>query len=178
MATWIALLRGINVGGKNVLPMAALRADLEELKFRNVRTWIQSGNVVFESTARSADSLAKKIARQISRKRKIDAKVLVISRDELTTAIDGNPFPKAESSSGSLHLFFLASNPVDADLTAVREHASSTEKWKLGEKIFYLHAPDGTARSRLAANVEKQLGVVATARNFRTVRKLASMLER
>ena len=176
METWIGLFRGINVGGHNILPMAELRSELESLKLRNVRTYIQSGNVVFDSTAKSASSLARKIGLRIEKQHGFRPHLLLLDREELITAIESNPFPKAVSSPKTLHFLFLAEPANDPDLKAIDNARIPTEKYKLTERVFYLHAPDGIGRSRLAANAEKYLGVVATGRNYRTIDKLVSMI--
>ena len=177
MSTWIALFRGINVGGKNILPMAELRLDFESLGCENVRTYIQSGNVVFESTARNASSLAKKIGQKIEDQRGFRPQILILASSDLKKAIAGTPFPKAVTEPNRLHFFFLA-KPATAPKTEALENAkTSTESYQLTDRVFYLHAPDGIGQSKLAASAEKYLGVTTTARNFRTVEKLLAMTE-
>ena len=107
MQTWIALLRGINVGGKNKVPMAKLSASLERLKLKNIRTYIQSGNVVFESNAKTSASLSKKIAQLVEQEFGFRPKVMVISHLQLLAAIEANPFIEPAASdpkNGSLLL--------------------------------------------------------------------------
>jgi uncharacterized protein (DUF1697 family) len=176
MVTWIALFRGINVGGNNILPMAKLKSDLESLKLKNVRTYIQSGNAIFDSSAKTASSLTKKIARRIEEQHGFRPHLLIFTRKDLLTAIESNPFLKAVSDPKTLHFFFLAEPASDPDMEALDNAKTSTEKYKLTDRVFYLHAPDGIARSKLAANAEKLLGVVTTARNYRTVDKVLSMV--
>ena len=176
MQTWIALLRGVNVGGKNILPMAKLRLDLESLKLRNVRTYIQSGNIVFDSAAKTTSPLAKKMAQMIELKYGFRPQLLILRREDLLSAIEANPFQAAVSDPKSLHFFFLAEPACASDREALDKAKKSTEQYKLIDRVFYLYAPEGIARSRLAANVDKHLDVVATARNYRTVEKLASMV--
>lgn len=175
MATWIGLFRGVNVGGNNILPMAELKRDLESLKLTNVRTYIQSGNVVFESTSRTATSVARKIVRHIDERHGFRPHLLILSRSELKAAVENNPFTKAVSDPKTLHFCFLAEPVPDPNTKAIKEAKSPTEKYRLIDRVFYLHAPDGIGRSKLAANVEKFLGVVTTGRNYRTVDKLLSM---
>ena len=175
METWIALLRGINVGGNNILPMAKLRSDLESLQLRNVRTYIQSGNVVFDATARTASSLAAEIGRRIEEQHGFRPQLLILSRGDLLAAVESNPFPQAVSEPSTLHFLFLAEAAVDADTKALDDAKSSTESYGLTDRVFYLHAPDGIGSSRLAAKAEKHLGVVATGRNYRTVDRLLSL---
>ncbi len=176
MQTWIALFRGINVGGNNILPMAKLRSDLESLNLKNVRTYIQSGNVVFDSSTKTATSLSKVIARRIEERHGFRPQILILNREDLLTAVDSNPFPKAVSDPKTLHFFFLAEPASDPDTEALDDMKTTSEEYKLTDSVFYLHAPDGIGRSRLAANAEKHLGVVATGRNYRTVDRLLSMV--
>jgi len=175
MRTWIVLLRGINVGGNNPLPMAELRSDLESLGCEHVRTYIQSGNVVLRAATRSAASLGRTIGSRIEERHGFRPRLLVLSRDEMQAAVDANPFPEAVADPKTLHFGFLAEPPSDPDLEALEEARAPTERYELTDGVLYLHAPQGIARSKLAANAEKHLGVVMTARNFRTVEKLLSM---
>jgi uncharacterized protein (DUF1697 family) len=176
MKTWIALFRGINVGGKNILPMAELKSDLESLKLKNVRTYIQSGNVVFDSAAKATDALVEKVTRRIEERHGFRPQLILLGHQDLQDAVDANPFPKAVSDPKTLHFSFLATPAIQPDLKALDGMKTPSERFKLIDDVFYLHAPDGIGRSKLAANVEKCLGVVATGRNYRTVDKLLSML--
>ena len=176
MATWIALFRGINVGGRNILPMAELRSDLESLGLKRVRSYIQSGNVVFDSTAKTASSLAKRVGERIKKQHGFRPQLFILDRGDLLAAIEANPFPKAVSNPKTLHFLFLAEPATCPDMTALDNAKTPTESYKLTDRIFYLHAPDGIGRSKLAANAQKYLGVVGTGRNYRTVDKLLSMV--
>ena len=177
MQTWIALLRGINVGGKNVLPMKKLRGDLEAIALENIRTYIQSGNVVFETNLKKGASIAKKIGACIEKGHGFRPEIVVVRQDDLVDAIESNPYPEAVSDPKSVHVFFCSEPVSDPDVDSIESAKKSSERYSFGEQVFYLYAPDGIARSKLAANVEKYLGVVATGRNFRTVDKLRSMCE-
>ena len=174
MATWIALLRGVNVGGKNLLPMAKLRATLTELGFEGVATYVQSGNVVFRSPVRSGAKLQQQISAALEGEFDLTVPVLVLSAKEVKAALDANPFPEA-SEPKSVHVSFLFTKPKRPDLDALSELATATEVFHLEGRVFTLHAPDGIGRSKLAAQVERKLGVEATARNLRTVTKLVEM---
>ena len=176
MKTWIALFRGINVGGHNILPMAELKKILESLNLSNVHTYIQSGNVVFDSEAKVTGSLIKRITLRIEERYGFRPHLLLLSRQELKTAIDSNPFPGAVSYPKTLHFGFLATPATNPNLKALGGAKSPTEEFELVDRVFYLHAPDGVGRSKLAANLEKYLGVVVTARNYRTVEKIFSMV--
>jgi len=175
MQPWIALLRGINVGGKNILPMAELVQGLRSLQLDSVKTYIQSGNAVFRASIEMAQRLDAEIADMIEDRHGFRPRVLVLSADDLAAAVASNPFPEAEGNPKTLHLSFLAANPSEPDLESLAEAAAPNERFCLTGRIFYLHAPDGIGRSKLATKVEHLLGVATTARNWRTVNKLHEM---
>jgi uncharacterized protein (DUF1697 family) len=177
MKTYIALFRGINVGGTNVLPMKDLVALLENIGSHNVKTYIQSGNAVFQNREENASLLSSKISAAIKEGHGFEPRVLLLTPEELERAIETNPFPEAESEPKTLHLQFLASMPKNPDLGALESIKSDRERFALRDKLFYLHAPDGIGRSKLAANTEKFLGVAITSRNWRTVCKVLTMLK-
>jgi uncharacterized protein (DUF1697 family) len=175
MNTYIALFRGINVGGKNPLPMKELVALLEDLGARNIKTCIQSGNAVFRSAEMNISQLSGKITVEIKKRRGFDAYVLVLGLDEIEKAIEENPFPEAETDPGALHLGFLAFAPENPDLKKLASLKKESERFHLSEGVFYLHAPEGVGKSKLSASVEKLLGVPMTDRNWRTVCKIREM---
>ncbi|CAG0974625.1 hypothetical protein ANRL3_01726 [Anaerolineae bacterium] len=175
MNTFIALLRGINVGGNTILPMRDLVRVLEGLGLKNVRTYIQSGNVIFQSKEKDASRLANKISTEIDQARGLSPQVLILGVKELQAAIASNPFPEGEREPKSLHLFFLDTVPDKPDLETLASIKTKSEQFKLVKQVFYLYAPDGVGRSKLAAKVEKALGVAVTARNWRTVNEVLSI---
>jgi uncharacterized protein (DUF1697 family) len=175
MKIYIVLLRGINVGGKTILPMNELRSILENLDLHNVKTYIQTGNVVFQTTEQNASQLPGRISAEIMKSRGFEPQVMLLELAEMEEAAESNPFPEAEAEPRSLHLSFLASTPVDPDLKALESLKRESERFELRGKVFYLHAPDGIARSKLAARVERLLGVPMTGRNWRTVSKIMAM---
>lgn len=178
MKVYIALFRGINVGGAGTLPMKELKRILEEkLELRNVRTYIQSGNAVFEGPKTEAGTLAKKIADAVAEERGFRPEVMVLEPEELRGAMEANPFPEGEPDSKSLHLTFLASAPKKPDMESLEGLKKENERYALIGNVFYLHAPDGIGRSKLAARIEKAMGVPGTARNWRSVCKIAEMAE-
>jgi uncharacterized protein (DUF1697 family) len=177
MRTHIAFLRGINVGGKNLLPMKRLVGEIEALGLQNISTYIQSGNVVFRSRdSRNAD-LTRQIQSTIKENHGFSPTVIVLDLDQLENAVASNPFPEAESEPKKLHLFFFASTPKDPDLKILENLKSDNERFEIRGTVFYLHAPEGTGRSKLAARVERSLGVSVTARNWRTVCKIMVMAQ-
>ncbi len=177
MALWIALFRGINVGGKNKLPMATLKEILHGIGCDNVQTYIQSGNALLESKTRSSRDLANRIEQAIQEATGIDTFVLLLKAKELKDALDANPFPQADKDPKSIHFLFLAKNPKAPDLGRLDDLQGKTEKYQLLNRVFYLFAPDGIARSKLAVKAESVLGVCATGRNLNTVHKLVDMID-
>jgi uncharacterized protein (DUF1697 family) len=175
MTTYIMLLRGINVGGRNALPMKELVALLEELGCQNIKTYIQSGNVVLRFAPRAASALAGKVGLAIEKRRGFRPHVLLLQIEELEHAMAANPFPEAEADPSSLHLAFLDSAPTEPDLTKLQDLRVASERFRLIDRVFYLNVPDGIGRSKLAANTERLLGVPATDRNWRTVCKLREL---
>jgi len=175
MTTLIALLRGINVGGNNNLPMKELSALLTGMGLRDVQTYIQSGNVVFSCDQKNKAGLATKITTEIEKRHGFAPHILLLDATELRKAMAGNPYPEAEDEPKSLHLFFLDEAPTRPDLRALDAIKADNERYKLAGKVFYLHAPDGIGNSKLAARAEKLLGIPASARNWNTVCKLAEM---
>lgn len=169
MNTWVAFLRGINVGGKGMLPMKELTTILESLGAKHVRTYIQSGNAVFQSAEKKAESLAAKITAAIEKKKGFAPLVLVLDLPSLEKLVASNPFPEAESDEKGLHFGFLTAKPAKPDLEKLALLKAPSERYKLTDRVFYLHAPEGVGRSKLAAAAEKLFGVPMTDRNWRTV---------
>jgi uncharacterized protein (DUF1697 family) len=176
MKTYLALFRGINVGGNNMLPMKELKALLEKNGCEGVRTYIQSGNVILNSSTSDVASLAKKLSAAVAKSHGFEPRVLLLTRAELERAAAGNPFPGAAENPQSVHLFFLDGAPKKPDLNALEALKTKTESFALKDRILYLHTPDGLGRSKMAARVAKCLGVQATARNWRTVTTLLEMM--
>lgn len=172
MMQYVVLLRGINVGGHNSLPMQDLREILESLGYEGVRTYIQSGNVVL--TAGSPPDGAV-ISAALEERFGFLPRVLVIPGPEFEAVAEANPFKDEVAEPKHLHILFL-SEASTADLDALEARKGLSESFTLTADAFYLHAPDGIGRSKLAADAERILGVEATGRNLNTVRKLLGML--
>jgi uncharacterized protein (DUF1697 family) len=179
MKIYIALLRGINVGGKNLLPMKELVAMLGDLGAQNVKTYIQSGNVVFGWKDKDTSKLANQLTAAIKKLRGFDPHVLLLELKDLEKVIQQNPFPaEAEADdSRALHAGFLAAAPERPDLKTLESLKTDSERFRLIGKVFYLHAPEGVGRSKLAAKAERLLGVPMTDRNWRTVLTLWKMAQ-
>ncbi len=175
MTTHVVLLRGINVGGKNLLPMKELAAILESLGAREVTTYIQSGNAVCAGLAGEAGELSRGIQEAIKKTRGFDAQVMVLQSEDIARAVRENPFPEADGEPNTVHVGFLASVPPNPDLRAIEALQGDRESFHLTGGTFYFHAPDGIARSKLAARAEQHLGVPMTFRNWTTVRALQKL---
>lgn len=175
MNTYVAFFRGINVGGNNLLPMKELVAALESIGARKVRTYIQSGNAVCESTENNLTRLSKQLSTEINKRRGFEPHVHILTLEALSKAIEENPFPEAVIDPSSLHLGFLSSSPMSPNLEKLASLRKDSERFLLTERVFYLHAPEGVGRSKLAANSEKLLGVPMTDRNWKTVCKVMEM---
>ena len=172
MATYVALLRGVNVGGRAKLPMARLRELAGEIG-DDVRTYLQSGNVVLRSAAPAADVRAA-LEQRVSAELGKPATVVVLSAAQLRRVRDANPFPD-EPDPTKLHAVFLAERPPAAKLKAFAPEAWAPEELRVAGTTAYLRLPGGLGRSKLAAAVGKLLGVEGTARNWRTVEALVEL---
>jgi uncharacterized protein (DUF1697 family) len=155
--------------------MKALTTTLEAAAFSQIRTYIQSGNVVFDSKSGTASSLSTRIAGAVAQAHGFAPRVIVLAASELKRAAAANPFPQGEADPNRLHLFFLAEKPTSADLAALNRLRAGREIFEIKGKVFYMYAPDGMGVSKLGAAAERHLGVDATARNWRTVSALLAM---
>lgn len=174
MTSYVALLRGINVGGKHSLPMQALRDIMGSLGCENVKTYIQSGNAIFNSD-NDAESLSASIGTAIEAQFGFVPHVHLLTVEEFESIRSANPFPEAVDTPKLLHVSFLVESPENPDLDALAAVQSPTERFALVANAFYLHAPDGIARSKLAGKVDRCLGVQSTSRNWRTVSKISEL---
>lgn len=175
MTKWIALFRGINVGGHNKLPMKNLRDQMAKLGFADVRTYIASGNMLFETDENDTDKLAQMIADSVEKHQGFSPKVLLITKERLTRIIDQCPFDPAEEDARFLYVFFWAEISVVKDLAPFTAIATPEEQISLSDDAFYFFSPAGIGTSKLGSKVEKIGKVAATARNWRTMQKLKEM---
>ncbi len=176
MNIWIVLLRGVNVGGNNKLPMAELRAALTAAGFEQVKTYIQSGNVVLSAKDKlSADGVSGAVKAVLDDKFDIQANVMVLSGDEMKEAAKRNPFGQEFDSPNWMFLSFLSEVPESPDRDTLNALATENERWDLIDRVFYFYAGDGAARSKILTKAGKLLGVSVTGRNWNTVQKLLHM---
>jgi uncharacterized protein (DUF1697 family) len=174
---YVALLRAVNVGGKNTLPMGELRAALCE-HYPDVATVLQSGNVVLTS-GRSASATASDISRTIEGAFGLRVTVVVRSAAEIESIVQRNPFLEADVAPNPalLHVAFLERHPTPEAIGSLDPTRSPPDAFVVSGCEVYLSYPNGSARTRLTLDyLEKRLGVAATARNWRTVGRLAELL--
>jgi uncharacterized protein (DUF1697 family) len=176
MATYAALLRGINVGRHKRIGMADLRALVEGLGHESVKTHLQSGNVVFASPKRRDAALAAAIETAIAAELGMDVSVMVRRSDELAAVMDAAPYGGRTSDHKQLHVAFLSEKPGAAAVKGFGiEEFAPDEMTVIGREAYLLY-PEGQARTKLTnAVIEKRLGVRATSRNWRTVEALADL---
>lgn len=174
MPLYIALLRGINVSGHKIIKMAELKELLMSIGFRNVQTYIQSGNVVFESDETSLPNLELSIMSGITGKYGFDVEVMVRSVDEFSRIVETNPFPDVEGN--KLYITFFRDAPHDIPFEELNKVKSESEVYLFQDKIMFLYCPEGYGITKLSNSfVEKKLKTVATTRNMNTVIKLLQM---
>jgi uncharacterized protein (DUF1697 family) len=173
--TYVALLRGINLGARNKVPMADLRELFAGLECRDVSTYVQSGNVIFKSSV-AAGKLSQTIEKRIRRDLGLSVTVLVRTKAQLVKVVAGNPFAADESDLTKLHVTFLADLPDRARVRELAAKQFEPDEFRVAGQEIYLHCPNGYGRSKLSnANFEKRLGVAATTRNWKTVTTLAEL---
>jgi len=179
MGAIICLLRGVNVGGRNKLPMQALRTLLESLRLRDADTYVQSGNAVFRATEANLTRLAERIEDAIERKFRFRPTVILRTAAELKAAVARNPFPRqAQSEPGKLLVMFLAEAPGKDAKEILAKLPRGREEMKLAGRELFIFFPGGVGQSKLPwATLGRALGTGATGRNWRTVTKLLEMAE-
>ena len=171
MKTYIAFFRGINVGGKNRLPMKDLVVAMQDAGASRVRTYIQSGNAFYSG----APGEAVKAAALIEERHGFKPGVCVLGVEELRRALSENPFPEAEGK--ACHFNFCERIPDAVDEQRLELLRKESERYALQGKVFYFYAPEGIGRSKLAAQAERCLGVTTTGRNLNTVMKTLALAE-
>lgn len=171
MKTHIMLFRGVNVGGRNILPMKELKSLLEKKGFENVKTYIQSGNVLLDAHDKPDDS----VRLAIQSKYGFNPDIMIFELSDFEMLVGQNPF--SPDIGKAVHFFFCEGEP-NPDWEKLEQLASPTERFELIGNVFYLYAPDGIGRSKLAGRAEALLGVSATARNLNTVSRIIAIADR
>lgn len=177
-STHVAFLRGINVGGKNKLPMKALAELFKEAGCTDVRTYIQSGNVVFRVGSSLVKLVQTSVGEAIERQYGYVVPVVTRTAAALAAALEENPFLKApgEVDPSHLHVAFLAKKPTAKQVAKLDPERSPSDAFVVSGREVFLHCPNGLARTKLTnAYLDSTLGTTSTVRNWRTVSKLVEM---
>jgi uncharacterized protein (DUF1697 family) len=177
MPNWVALLRGINVSGQKPVPMERLRGSFAAMGFHNVRTYVQSGNVVFETAADIRDALTRKIEERIRRDFGFSVVVILRTAKELEKIVKTNPFLSEEAiDQATFHVTFLAAPPNKTALKNLETLPTSLDRFCLIGREIYLYCPDGYGKTKLSNSAfEKRLSVGATTRKWKTTTVLCEM---
>lgn len=175
MLVYVALLRGVNVG-QNLLRMERLRELCVEVRLKNVRTYVQSGNIVFEGE-KTAEHWCQALERRLAGETRVPVTVIVRAAAEIGNVLASNPFLKEKGLDVTkLHVTFLKEAPEKSTVEALGRLKAGPDRFQWIEKEIYLHCPEGYGRTKLSNTaIEKVLGVRATTRNWNTVNKLCEM---
>jgi uncharacterized protein (DUF1697 family) len=178
MSTLISMLRGINVGAQKIIRMETLRAIYEGLGFSNVRTYVQSGNVLFESTESDHTNLVKRIEAQIEKTCGYHVSVFIRQPHNLQRILEGSPFLHGRNEDPRwLHVTFLYQPPPDNAWSKLKRPVNIADEFASGELAIYLFCPNGYGKTKLNNSFfEKKLGVPVTTRNWNTVNALYKMV--
>ena len=173
MPVYVSMLRGINVSGRNRIPMAELRVLYERHGHSDVTTYVQSGNVVSRAASRRALAVEQAIGRAIADDLGLDVAVLVRTPAQLATVLDASPFVDAGADPKALHVTFLATAPAKAKVAALDGDAFAPDRFRVHGREAYLWCPDGYGRTKINNTwFERKLGVAATTRNWKTTTQL------
>ena len=180
MTVYISLLRGINVAGQKIIKMADLRAIYQQLSFQGVQSYIQSGNVIFNTELQNHQAIEQKIKAAIFSHYQFQVPVFILSPEALKTARDNLPFSSIDVAvdGSKVLLCFLSESPSNTpDLFS--PYLKNTERLCVVDNVLYLHCQEGYGRSKLTHSIiEKKLQVSATSRNLKTVEKLITLVEK
>lgn len=177
MSIYIALLRGINVGGNKRIKMADLRELLADIGISDAKTLLASGNVIFQSDETEREKLVSSVEEAIQKHYDFEVKVILRSGDELEAVIEKNPFTGQDVAGNRLLVTFLKNSPSREAVHDFQESHTTKEVLHLMGKEIFIHYPDGAGQSKLSNTViEKKFAVTGTARNWNTVIKLQAIL--
>ena len=176
--TRVALIRGINVGKAKRVAMAELRAELEKVGYGDVRTLLNSGNVVFTVTVKSKGDPAARVAEVLEKRLRVPARVIVLTAAELAEAVEGNPLLDEAAGDPSRFLVAALAERVDRQaLAALAKQDWAPDALALGKRVAYLWCADGILASKLLTAFNRATGDGATTRNWTTMVKLRAMAE-
>jgi uncharacterized protein (DUF1697 family) len=176
-APHVALLRGVNVGGKNKLGMKDLVSIFMQAGCHNVRTYIQSGNVIFDAAPKVTAQLPDLIASQIKNRFECQTQIILRTAEQLRDIAQNNPFIQAGAAEDSLHTLFLAQLPRSSNIKSLDPHRSPPDEFIVRGREVYLRLPNGVARTKLTNSYfDSKLATTGTLRNWRTVLRLAELV--
>jgi uncharacterized protein (DUF1697 family) len=180
MHTYIAILRGINVGGKRMIKMDALKQLFASLGFSKVETYIQSGNVFFQCKKTSEEKLATTIAKEIENVFGFDVPTIVTNAEDLKQIVANNPFAKDKKKQAEyFHVTFLATTPTKENIGSVEKLTFGDDAFAIMDKAVYLYCPNSYSNSKLTNGFfETKLKVIATTRNWKTCNELVNIAEK
>ena len=174
MQTFIVLLRAVNVAGKNSIKMAELKSHLENANFHNVKTYIQSGNIILQSDLPASD-ITLKVQQIIREQFGLSVHVFVLNTDSLQHILHNNPFQNGEEGN-RIFITLLDKKPDSSDLDKLARIDISDEKYEIKDDVFYFYVPQGMANSKLSNPfIEQKLKVLTTGRNRNTMLKLSEL---
>lgn len=176
--TFVAILRGINVSGKNMIKMPALVKTFESLGFENVKTYVQSGNVIFQSQSKIISDLEKQIQDKIENNFEAKIPVIILDRKYIMEVQENNPFVKeSDIDLSKLHVTFLSEEPESKNIVKIDADKYFPDEFIIDKKVIYLYCPGGYGKTKLHNNFfESKLKVNATTRNWNTVNALVKMV--
>jgi uncharacterized protein (DUF1697 family) len=177
MIILISILRGINLGGRNTVKMDDLRKLFIDLGFINVRTYIQSGNIIYQSKKLTSKQVNEVIESNIKRRFGFDVPAVTLQLEELTEICRSNPFTKDNTKDTSfLHVTFLSARPKAGDINKIKEQDFKPDEFREGGNVIYVYCPGGYGRTKLSNSFfEKKLKVTATTRNWKVTNELLSI---
>ncbi|WP_373056741.1 DUF1697 domain-containing protein [Zunongwangia sp. H14] len=176
---YIAILRGINVGGKRKIPMADLRQNLEKIGFKNVKTYIQSGNIIFNENVKNISKMETQLEKFILDTYGFEVPVIIRSAEQVEKAISDNPYFSKESDLDRLHLSFLKQAPDAENIDKAKNANYEPDSFEVKGKNAFVYCTGKYSDSKLTNNFfENKLKVAATTRNWKTVLKLQELLQK
>lgn len=168
---FVVLFRGVNVGGKNLLPMKALVTLLKQHNYQDVSSYIQSGNIVLTCESDPTENLKMIVTDNFA----FSPEILILEASEFSVVVANNPYKDFEGK--FVHCYFCPS-AIEINTEKLTKFIAQSEAYFVKDKVFYLHAPDGIGRSKVVANIESCLGQVATGRNLNTINKLSLLVNK
>jgi uncharacterized protein (DUF1697 family) len=174
---YIALLRGINIGSKNRIKMADLRTIFESMGYENVKTYLQSGNVIFDADSDNETKIADRIEKKINKTFGFSVNIIIRTESELKDIVNNNPFIEENRTEiDKFHVTFLKEKPDKETVLNLDLNNNENEKFEVIGREVYLHLPNGYSRTKLTNNTfEKKLKTIATTRNWKTATKLLEL---